>query len=66
MVQNMLLSWAQRCGAEVRPRGRTRFGAAQCKRLAVHAITTPSPLGEYVLYGSHQSVSTLMKLRKYK
>ena len=35
----MLLSWAQRCGAEVRPRGRTRFGAAQCRRLAVHSIT---------------------------
>ena len=45
--QNMLLSWAQRCGAEVRPLGRTKYGAVQCRRLAVHSITTVANFGLY-------------------
>ena len=40
---NKLLSWAQRCGAEVQLHGRTKYGAVQCRRFPAHSITIVVP-----------------------
>ena len=56
----MLLSWAQRCGAGVQPLGRTKYGAVQCRRLAVLSITTTEALIADISHFIEKDVSQLV------